>query len=138
MDYRTTPAGIFNEFEHPHWDRDDTENYPGRTNEKNELRTFSRFEVHDPEQDAFGDWAGITVGEQVYLWGDFHPAGSTAQSEMKIAWFTSKALGQPFKLCDSIGSVHPDLFDTSNLLEGFGVCFKNQRVLAQITPLALF
>lgn len=108
VDERTNPTGVFNEFTHPHWYRDDPENYPGKPDAKGDLKAFSQYEVHEPEQDAYGDWASIAIGDQYYLFGDFHPAGTTQRKEMKIAWFTSPALGIPFEFCGSIGSGHPD------------------------------
>lgn len=102
IDKRTSPTGIFKEFFHPHWHRADPDNYPAAPGEK---RAVSRYEVHEPEQDAYGDWAAIAIGGQYYLFGDFHPAGSR---NMQIAWFTSPELGTPFEFCGSIGSGHPD------------------------------
>ncbi|MGB0743793.1 MAG: hypothetical protein ACPGSB_04640 [Opitutales bacterium] len=108
VDERTSPTGVFKEFAHPHWYRDDPDNYVGKPDEKGSMRAFSRYEVHEPEQDAYGDWASISVGGQYYLFADFHPAGTTKSNEMQIAWFTSPKLGTPFEFCDSIGSGHPD------------------------------
>jgi len=108
VDKRTAPTGRFAEFDHPHWHRDDPENFPGKPTESGRTRAFSRYEIHEPEQDAFGDWAAITIGSQAYLFGDFHPANTTGRNEMQIAWFTSPALGTPFAFSGSIGSGHPD------------------------------
>ena len=108
IDLRTRPTGIFKEFSHPHWHRDDPENYPGKLDADGQIRAFSRYEVHEPEQDAFGDWAEIAIGGQYYLFGDVHPAGTKERKAMQIAWFTSPDLDTPFEFCGSIGSGHPD------------------------------
>lgn len=108
VDKRTRPTGKFAEFDHPHWHRDDPKNFPGKEIGNGNIRAFSKYEIHEPEQDAFGDWAAIAIGDQYYLFGDFHPAKTTERQQMQIAWFTSPALGTPFEFCGSIGSGHPD------------------------------
>lgn len=118
VDERTEPTGQRARFPHPHWHRDDPENYPGEKLEadlpgypwatKGKAIAFTEYEVHEPEQDAYGDWAAISVGKQHYLFGDYHPAGTHKREDMRIAWFTSPEFGEPFVFCDSIGSGHPD------------------------------
>ncbi|HKL22417.1 MAG TPA: hypothetical protein VJ904_11470, partial [Tichowtungia sp.] len=61
-----------------------------------------------PEQDAYGDWAAISIGGQYYLFCDFHPAGKKGREEMSVAWFTSPDVNQQFEFCGSIGQGHPD------------------------------
>lgn len=99
VDHRTEPTGEFAEFQHPHWTREDPENFTS---------DMSRYEIHEPEQDAFGDWAAISIGGQYYLFGDFHPAGTTERSEMSVAMFTSSDLQAPFEYFYEIGQGHPD------------------------------
>ncbi|MEM9400159.1 MAG: hypothetical protein AAF984_08110 [Verrucomicrobiota bacterium] len=99
VDERTQPTGEIATFNHPHWAVDDPDNYP---------TGIAEYEIHQPEQDAYGDWAAIGIGRQYYLFGDFHPAGTKAKEEMKTAWFTSSSLNEPFKFCGSIGQGHPD------------------------------
>ena len=118
VDERTEPTGQMAKFPHPHWYGADPENFPGETLEadwpgigwatKGRTFAFSEYEIHEPEQDAYGDWAAITVGDQHYLFSDFHPAGTHERSDMKIAWFTSPDFDTPFQFCDAIGSGHPD------------------------------
>ncbi|HAV12660.1 MAG TPA: hypothetical protein DCX06_04055 [Opitutae bacterium] len=108
IDERTQPTGVFKEYAHPHWYRDDPANYQGKPTKKGEFRAFARYEVHEPEQNAYGDWASIKIGGQYYLFGDFHPAGTKLRSEMQIAWFTATNIDGPFEPCGSIGSGHPD------------------------------
>lgn len=105
VDLRTEPTGVFKEYAHPHWHQDDPENYPARAGEN---RAFARYEVHEPEQDAFGDWAAIAIGGQYYLFGDYHPAGKNRWKDMSVAWFTAADISQPFSFCGNIGSGHPD------------------------------
>jgi len=69
---------------------------------------YARYELHEPEQNAYGDWAAIAIGGQYYLFGDFHPAGTTRREDMKIGWFTSASIGTAFEFCGSIGQGHPD------------------------------
>lgn len=118
VDERTEPTGRFARFPHPHWHRDDPENFPGEVLDadwpgvqwarQGRTYAFAEYEIHEPEQDAYGDWAAISIGGQHYLFGDFHPAGTHERADMKIAWFTSADLYAPFVFCDAIGSGHPD------------------------------
>ena len=50
---------------------------------KNFSSNVAKYEVLEPEQMAFGDWAAISIGGQYYLFGDFHPA----DGDMGVAWF---------------------------------------------------
>lgn len=95
VDERTKPTGEFAEYLHPHWTKEDPENFP---------TSIARYEIHEPEQDAYGDWAAILVGSQYYLFCDFHPA----HQPIKIAWFTSSSLDKQFEFCGEIGKGHPD------------------------------
>jgi hypothetical protein len=99
VDHRTQPTGKFAEFKHPHWTLEDPANFSS---------DMSRYEIHEPEQDAYGDWAAISIGGQYYLFGDFHPAGSTERSEMSVAMFTAPGIDQPFTYFNEIGQGHPD------------------------------
>ena len=96
VDERTKPTGEIGTFNHPHWKSSDPENYP---------TSVAEYEIHEPAQDAYGDWASISVGGQYYLFGDFDPAGS---KEMSVAWFTSSSLDEQFEFCGNIGKGHPD------------------------------
>lgn len=99
VDHRTTPTGKIETYKHPHWHKEDPENYP--TN-------VAEYEVHEPEQNAYGDWAAIAVGGQYYLFGDFDPAGAHGRENMSVGWFTSSSLDEPFAWCGNIGKGHPD------------------------------
>ena len=91
----TKPTGKMAEYLHPHWKGEDPKRF------KNNV---AKYEVHEPEQDAYGDWAAISIGGQYYLFCDFHPA----HKGIRIAWFTSSSIDKPFSFCGEIGKGHPD------------------------------
>ncbi|WP_343217923.1 hypothetical protein [Haloferula rosea] len=99
VDYRTNPTGRFGTYTHPHWVKEDPKNY--KTNK-------AKYEIHEPEQDAYGDWAAISIGGQYYLFGDFDPAGAHGPKNMSVVWFTSSDINKPFKFCGNVGKGHPD------------------------------
>lgn len=96
VDNRTKPTGRIATYKHPHWAKEDPKNY--KTN-------VAEYEVHEPEQEAYGDWAAISIGGQYYLFGDYDPAGG---HHMAACWFTAPSINDEFKWCDSIGNGHPD------------------------------
>ena len=96
VDYRTEPTGKIGTFKHPHWVKEDPENYK---------TSVAEYEIHEPAQEAYGDWAAIAIGGQYYLFGDYDPAGG---HQMSVGWFTSPSIDEPFKWCDHIGKGHPD------------------------------
>ena len=101
VDERTKPTGKFGEYPHPHWNQEDPENFPAKAGTN---RAFAKYEVHEPEQNAFGDWAAIAIGGQYYLVADYHPA----HERIRIGMFTSPSLDQKFEFIGEIGSGHPD------------------------------
>ncbi|MDA7891346.1 hypothetical protein N9B14_02145 [Akkermansiaceae bacterium] len=96
VDVRTEPTGEIKTYKHPHWTKEDPKNYPS---------SIAEYEVHSPNQEAFGDWAPICIGGQYYLFGDYD---SEHGKPMQAAWFTSSDIGMQFTFCDSIGRGHPD------------------------------
>ncbi len=58
VDHRTKPTGETAEYLHPHWVKEDPKRFS--TN-------VAKYQVHEPEQDAYGDWASIAIGGQYYL-----------------------------------------------------------------------
>lgn len=96
VDNRTKPTGKIGTYKHPHWAKEDPKNY--KTN-------IAKFNIHEPEQEAYGDWAPICVGGQYYIFGDYDPAGG---HQMSVGWFTASSMDQQFKWCDKIGKGHPD------------------------------
>jgi len=99
VDYRTKPTGKTGTYTHPHWAKEDPANY--KTNK-------AEYEIHSPEQKAYGDWAAIAIGGQYYLFGDYDPVGAHGGQSMSTAWFTSSDINKPFKFCGNIGKGHPD------------------------------
>lgn len=99
VDYRTEPTGEIAEFKHPYWTKEDPKNFAS---------SMAKYEVHSPKQDAYGDWAAISIGGQYYLFGDYHPASSGKGGPMSTARFTAASIDEPFKFCGSIGAGHPD------------------------------
>lgn len=101
VDERTRPTGVIKTYKHPHWVKENPERFSSDVGE---------YEVHEPEQNAYGDWAAISIGGQYYLFGDYDPAGSHGKkgSNMSVGWFTSSSLDQQFEFCGHIGKGHPD------------------------------
>jgi hypothetical protein len=97
VDERTKPTGKTGTYNHPHWTKEDPENF--KTN-------VAEYEIHEPEQEAFGDWAAICIGGQYYLFGDYD--SPEHGQPMRVAWFTSSTLAKQFTFCGSIGKGHPD------------------------------
>ncbi|MCG8578668.1 MAG: DUF2961 domain-containing protein [Bacteroidales bacterium] len=117
VDERTEPTGIYGEYPHPHWFKEDPDNYPGRIATEDvsqhrikagQTRAFARYEIHEPEQNAFGDWASICIGGQYYLFADYDQAGKHGRQNMSVAWFTSDDINRQFTFCGNIGQGHPD------------------------------
>jgi hypothetical protein len=113
VDERTKPTGRFAEYPHPHWHKEDPANFPAKTakvdNPKHNIkagsrRAFGRYEIHEPEQNAFGDWAAIAIGGQYYLVGDYHPV----HEQIRIGLFTSPSLDEKFEFIGELGRGHPD------------------------------
>ena len=96
VDKRTKPTGKTATYKHPHWAKEDPKRF--KTN-------IAEYKVHEPEQEAFGDWAAICIGGQYYLFGDYDPIGG---HQMSVGWFTSPSIDEEFTWCDRIGKGHPD------------------------------
>ncbi len=94
VDKRTKPTGEVGQYKHPHW----KQHPKWKTN-------IGKYNIHEPEQEAYGDWAPICVGGRYYLFGDYDPVG---RHSMSVGWFTSPSLNEPFTWCDNIGKGHPD------------------------------
>jgi len=114
VDMRTKPTGEFKEYFHPHWHKEDPENFPAKEERKKKpkqvKRATGRYEVHTPEQEAFGDWASISIGGQYYLFADYDPVekNENGKKNMSVAWFTASSIDGPFAFCGNVGKGHPD------------------------------
>lgn len=113
VDARTKPTGRFAEYPHPHWHATDPKKFPAKTVAEDvpehrikagEARAFAEYEIHEPVQNAYGDWAAICIGGQYYLFGDYHPA----HDKIRVGWFTSSSLDKQFTFCGEIAQGHPD------------------------------
>ena len=94
VDNRTKPTGKMATYNHPHWKQ-----HPDWDS------NVATYEVHHPEQEAYGDWASVAIGGRYYLFGDFDPVGG---HQMSVGWFTAPSIDEPFTWCDNIGNGHPD------------------------------
>ncbi len=119
VDERTNPTGKMGEYFHPHWHRGARkdefptkivpEDIPRQRIKKGDIRAFGEYEIHEPAQNAFGDWAAISIGGQYYLFGDFDPATAHGdRNAMSVAWFTASDINEQFTFCGNIGKGHPD------------------------------
>ena len=94
IDGRTTPTDKVKTYKHPHW-----------LNHPEWDTNIGEYVVHEPEQEAYGDWAAIAIGERYYLFGDYDPAGG---HQMSVGFFTSTSLDEEFEWCGNVGKGHPD------------------------------
>lgn len=93
VDERTQSTGKQATYRHPHWRQ-----HPDWDS------NVAEYTVHGAEQNAFGDWAAISIGGQYYLFCDYHPAND----KIRVAWFTSDSIDKPFTRGGERGSGHPD------------------------------
>ncbi len=85
IDERTAPLPEFGTFGHP----------SGKL----------KYHKHNPEQDAFGDYTMIKIGDRYYLFCDYEPA----DGPMRLAYWVSDSLYEPFEWGGSMGKgFHPD------------------------------
>ena len=94
VDNRTKPTGEFATYKHPHW----LQHPDFKSN-------IAKYEIHSPEQEAYGDWAAINIGGRYYIFGDYDPVGG---HKMSTCWFTSDDINKKFEWCGNIGEGHPD------------------------------
>ena len=86
VDERTEPTGETGEYRHP------------------TSKTPFQYEIHEPEQNAYGDWTAIKIGGRYYLFCDFDPVGD----QIRVGRWTSDSLEKQFTFCGSFGKGHPD------------------------------
>jgi len=69
---------------------------------------LTEYEVHEPDQDAYGDYSMVKVGKWYYLVCDYHPS-KQKKKKMCIGRWRTDDLSKPFVWCGSIGNnMHPD------------------------------
>ena len=96
VDERTTPTGEVKEHPHPHWVKENPERFKSN---------MAKYNVHEPEQNAYGDWAAISIGGQYYLFCDYDAVG---KKKLQVGWFTSPSIDKKFEFVGSMGEGHPD------------------------------
>jgi len=72
---------------------------------ENYTTNVAEYEIHEPEQNAYGDWAAISIGGQYYLFCDYDPADG---HQMSAGRFTASSINGPFVWCGHVGKGHPD------------------------------
>lgn len=85
IDVRTTPTGVIGTYNHP--------NFPN-----------AEYEIHSPEQDAFGDWTTVKIGSRLFMFCDYDPAG---QSIRMGRWASDSIYGE-FEFTGEMHAGHPD------------------------------
>jgi hypothetical protein len=100
IDQRTEPTGVIEPYHHPAADLSNTIHNPTGI----KLAPFT-YEVHTPDQNAYGDYTLIKVGDQYYIFCDFDPV----DGPMRVGCWTSESINTQFTWSGSIGSgFHPD------------------------------
>ena len=98
IDHRTKATGKYGSYKHPHWGK-------GNSN---------KYEIHEPIQNAYGDWTIIRIGNQYHLFGDYDEANEatagkkSSRDHMKVGRFTTSGLDIPFEFSGTFGKGHPD------------------------------
>ncbi|MEM9478669.1 MAG: hypothetical protein AAGA58_03295 [Verrucomicrobiota bacterium] len=94
VDHRTNPTGKKGTYIHSSMER---------SNNGQPLE----YEIHEPEQDAYGDWTAIKVGKYYHLFCDYDPADHS--KSMRMGRFHSDSLEKEFTWSGEIGEgFHPD------------------------------
>ncbi|MEM7811187.1 MAG: hypothetical protein AAF532_06905 [Planctomycetota bacterium] len=88
IDHRTNPTGKTGEYVHG----------------QGVHRAVKKYEIHEPEQNAYGDWAIIKIGTLYYLFCDYEPAGG----EIRVGRFVGESIDGPFTFDGELGEGHPD------------------------------
>ncbi|MEO0415891.1 MAG: hypothetical protein AAF226_13170, partial [Verrucomicrobiota bacterium] len=94
VDHRTTPTGEMGSYDH------------SSVNVVNDGKLLE-YEIHEPKQDAYGDWTAIKVGRHYHLFCDYDPADHS--KSMRMGRFHSDNLNKEFIWSGEIGEgFHPD------------------------------
>ncbi|WP_111709768.1 glycoside hydrolase family protein [Lutibacter citreus] len=111
VDHRTKPTGKYGEYIHG-----------------SIVKEVKKYEIHEPEQKAYGDWTAIKVGGQYYLFCDYHPVGE----RIKIGCFTSGDINKQFSFIGEMGNGHPD--PTIGFAEGQFYLLQQQGKVDFVSP----
>ena len=94
IDHRTTPTGKKGTFKH------------GATKAVNGTGILE-YEIHEPKQNAYGDYSMIKVGKDYHIFCDYDPADHS--ENMRMGRFTGNDLNKKFTWSGSMGDgFHPD------------------------------
>ncbi|WDE99009.1 hypothetical protein PQO03_14320 [Lentisphaera profundi] len=94
IDHRTTPTGKKGTFKH------------GATKAVNGTGILE-YEIHEPKQNAYGDYSVIKIGEDYHIFCDYDPADHS--QNMRMGRFTGNDLNKEFTWSGSMGDgFHPD------------------------------
>jgi hypothetical protein len=85
IDLRTTPTGTFGTYNHP--------NYPNAS-----------YEIHSPDQNAYGDWTTVKIGSRFFMFCDNDPVGQS----IRMGRFASDSIYGQFKYTGEMHTGHPD------------------------------
>jgi len=91
VDHRTTPTGEIGTYK--------------ASGSHRSPEPYFNYEIHKPEQDAFGDWTTIKIGSQYYLFSDYDKAGS---GMFGVARWTSDSINKEFDFVGELATKHPD------------------------------
>lgn len=87
IDRRTNPTGKIGNYKH--------------VSSKEPLE----YEIHQPAQNAYGDYTLIQVGKRIYMFCDYDPHNGP----MRVGRWMSESINTPFEWCGDIGmGFHPD------------------------------
>jgi hypothetical protein len=94
IDHRTTPTGKKGTFKH------------GATKAVNGTGILE-YEIHEPKQNAYGDYTVIKIGTDYHIFCDYDPADHS--QNMRMGRFTGTELNKEFTWSGSMGdNFHPD------------------------------
>ena len=103
--HTSSPDGIHGFTPHEHAYAIDHRTTP--TGKIGKDRRGTPYEIHEPEQNAYGDYTMIKVGKQYYLFCDYHP--KEPGKSMRLGRFTTDDIHKEFSWAGEIGAgFHPD------------------------------
>ncbi len=103
VDHRTTPTGQLGIYHHISSKAEPLE--APKEGKKKRRRGALYYEIHEPLQEAYGDWTAIKVGSEYYLFCDH----DKVSGEMGVARFhSSDLMKEEFQHQQTIGKGHPD------------------------------
>ena len=83
------------EYLHPHWKGEDPKRFKSNV---------AKYEIHEPEQDAYGDWAAISSVVSITFFATF-----TLPTREFGSPVTSSSIDKPFSFCEIGRPLDPDI-----------------------------